>query len=80
MWCKLGHEVVTFPSKSRGTKLAYSTVWRRAIVQRERSRVGTFNDLNHLAILGVGFELCTRYVEGKTAHTTPNTANYRVVI
>ena len=25
--CKFSHEVVTFPSKSRGTKPAYATVW-----------------------------------------------------
>ena len=27
MWCKCGHEVVTFPPESRGTKPACSTVW-----------------------------------------------------
>ena len=27
MWCAFRHEVVTFPSESRGTKPACSTVW-----------------------------------------------------
>ena len=27
MWCQFGHEVVTFPSESRGTKPSYCTVW-----------------------------------------------------
>jgi hypothetical protein len=27
MWCEFGHEVVTFPSESRGKKPPYATVW-----------------------------------------------------
>ena len=35
MLCKFGHEVVTSPSETRGTKSAFSTVW---IALREISR------------------------------------------
>jgi len=79
MRCKLGHEVVTFPSESRGTKPLKPTAWLHRAPGKQRwypsefsltkRRVDNYTGQQDLA-LGTVLHKAETYM-GYLAHKTP---------